>query len=74
MVVSVRATIDVYSAGTANALAAIVVEVDRFGALVDQALVDDVEHLEKRGVVRDCGRVVGFDPAFAVRTGLAPDF
>ena len=47
------AAVDDDAAGAADALAAVVVERDRLLALRDQALVDDVEHLEERHVGAD---------------------
>ena len=46
-----RVAVDHHAAHAADAFAAIVVEGDRLLALLDQALVDDVEHLEERHVL-----------------------
>ena len=48
--------VDRQRAGAADPLAAVAVEGDRPLALVDQALVEDVEHLEERGVGVDLAR------------------
>ena len=47
----------------ADALAAVVLEGDRLVALGDEALVDDVEHLEERHLVGDVGGLVGLEAA-----------
>ena len=50
---AVGLAVDHQRAGAADALAAVVVEDDRLLALVDEALVDEVEHLEERHLVVD---------------------
>ena len=70
---AVGLAVDHQAAGAADALAAVVVERDRLLALVDQALVDDVEHLEERHVVADAAALVGLEAARIVRAVLAPD-
>ena len=70
---AVRAPVDHHPAGTADALPAVVGEGDGLDVVVDEALVDDVEHLQERAVLGD---VVGVDveeAARLVRPGLAPD-
>ena len=46
----------------ADALTAVVVEHDRFLALTDQALVEDVEQLEERRLLADLGDHVVLEP------------
>ena len=70
---AVRPAVDDDAAGAADALAAVVVEGDRVLALLDQALVDDVEHLEERHVRADVGRLVGDEAARRLRVLLPPD-
>ena len=60
---AVGLAVDHQRARAADALAAVVVEGDRLLALGDEALVDEVEHLEERHVVADAGRVVGVEAA-----------
>ena len=47
---AVRLAVDHHPARSADALAAVVLERDRLLALVDEPVVEDVEHLEKRHV------------------------
>ena len=47
-------------------------ERDRLASLGDQALVDDVEHLEERGVLVDVVGRIGLEPARVVRSVLSP--
>jgi hypothetical protein len=64
--------VDHHPARAADALAAVVVERDRLVAVQDQALVDDVEHLEERHVGAHAGHVVGLERAEHVRARLPP--
>ena len=50
---AVGLAVDHQRARAADALAAVVVEHDRFLAVGDQTLVEDVEHLEERRLVAD---------------------
>ena len=70
---AVGRAVDDHAAGAADAFAAVVVEGDRLLALADEALVDDVEHLQERHVRRDVGRVVGDEPPLALAVLLPPD-
>jgi hypothetical protein len=72
--VAVGAAVDDEPARAADPLAAVVVERDRLLALLDQALVDDVEHLEKRHLRADVGRLVRDEAALGLRVLLPPDF
>ena len=74
LVLGVRDAVDGEVAGSADTLAAIVVKVDGVVALLDDALVNDVEHFEERSLCRNIFRRVGFDSAFGTGTCLAPDF
>jgi hypothetical protein len=64
-----------HPAAAADALAAVVLEGDRFLASGDESLVDDVEHLEEGHVGTDSLGLlgVGDHPARMVGPGLAPD-
>src|SRR5262249_17394004 len=70
---SVRATVDHHRARAADAFATVVVERDRFAAVGDQSLVDDVEHLEERHLGRDVGGVDLLERTLGVGARLAPD-
>jgi hypothetical protein len=70
---SVSDSIDHHSARSADALAAIVLEVNRLIALLDQLLVDDVEHFEEGGIRTDVARLVLHKAALAVPGALSPD-
>jgi hypothetical protein len=50
-----------------------VIEGDGLLALLDQLLVEDVEHLEERGVLADAGDLVGHHLARAPGVLLTPD-
>ena len=60
---SVRLPVDHEAARTADAFAAVVVERDRFLAVVHQPFVHDVEHLEERHVGAHAGNVVRLELA-----------
>jgi hypothetical protein len=68
----VRAAVDDHVARAADALAAVVLERHRLLALLDQVLVEDVEHLEERHVLVR-GDLVGLERARGVGARLAPD-
>ena len=76
---SVRGAIDDHAAGSANALSAVVVERDRLLAVPDEALVEDVEHLQERHVGRHLVQLVADHLAVLLEVllrallGLAPD-
>ena len=65
-------TIDIERAHAADAFAAVVVEDYGFLAAIDEHLVQDVKHLEERGVARDVFHVVALELAFLLRTTLTP--
>ena len=73
MLTAVGHTVDGKGAHTANALSAIVVEVDGLLPLVHEALVDDVQHLQEGSLVRNVGSLIGFDAAPGLGIFLAPD-
>ena len=70
---SVRDAVDHHPASAADALAAIVLEVNRILPFLDQLLVDDVEHFEERGIRTDVHRRVFDETAFGGGRLLAPD-
>ena len=65
--------VDHHAAGAADALAAVVLEGDRLFALLDQLLVDDVQHLQERSVIADVRRLVGGERSGGLGGRLAPD-
>jgi hypothetical protein len=71
---AVRDAVDRERARSADAFAAIVIEVDRLLIFFDQALVDDVEHLKKRGLGGNIRRIVCLNPTLGFGPGLPPNF
>ena len=71
---AVGLAVDHHAAGAANPLAAIVVERDRLLPVLDQLLVEHVEHLQKRHVGRDVVELVGLELARATRAPAAARF
>lgn len=69
---AVRTAVDVQRAHTADTLAAVVVERHGLLALVDQVVVQNIQHLEKRGVGGDVLDFVGFECPFCLGVFLAP--
>src|SRR5207344_650446 len=70
---AVRAPVDHHRTGSADPLAAVVVEGDRLAALPEQTLVEHVEHLEERHVGADVVDFVGLEAARYPGPVLAPD-
>src|SRR5262245_26807724 len=68
-----RHAVDHHAARSADPFAAIGVERNRILALGDEALIDDVEHLEERHVRIGLGGVV-HQPSRLRRGSLPPDF
>jgi len=68
----VRTAVDVQRAHTADTFAAVVVERHGLLALVDQVVVQNIQHLEKRGVGGDVLDFVGFECPFCLGVFLAP--
>src|SRR6476660_2108566 len=66
-------TVDHHATHAADAFAAIVVEGDGVRALGDEALIEDIEHLEKGHVLADVGNVVADHTAGILGIFLAPD-
>jgi hypothetical protein len=66
-------TIDHHTTGAANPLAAIVVDRDGLLPTLDEALVEHVQHLEKRHVRTHVAGLVPGEPAFVFRAVLPPD-
>src|SRR5690606_28103246 len=64
---TVRLAVDHHAAHAADALTTVAVEGDRLLALADEALVEDVEHLEERHVVGHAVDRVGDHAALVVR-------
>jgi hypothetical protein len=66
-------TVNHQAAHAADAFAAVVVEGDWFFAELDESLVEDIQHFEKRHVFRDVVQLVKPKLAFVFRAGLSPD-
>ena len=74
VVVAVGTAVDVEAAHAADAFAAVVVEAHRVGdAVVDEFLVELVEHFEERAVGADAVYLVGLEVPFGAGVLLAPD-
>jgi hypothetical protein len=70
---AVGLTVDHQRAHPADALAAVAVEHDRLAVGGDQLLVEDVEHLEERGLVGDRIDVVALEVPGPLGALLTPD-
>ena len=70
---SVRRTVDVERAHTADTLAAVVVEDERLLAGYDEFLVHDVEGLEEGGVIGNVLQLVSVEVALLLRAVLFPE-
>ena len=64
--------VDVQRAHAADPFAAVVVECHGLLALVDQVVIQDVEHLEERGVGRDVFDFVSFETTLCFSVLLTP--
>ena len=69
---TVGVAVDVQRAHAADTLAAVVVEGHGLLALVDEVVVQDVEHLEERGVGRDVFNLVGLESTLGFGVFLTP--
>mgnify|MGYP003423049047 CR=1 FL=1 len=67
---TVRRTVDVERTHTADTFAAVVVEYERLLAVVNQLLVEDVEHLEEGSIVGDVFHLALFEMTGNLRTIL----
>jgi hypothetical protein len=65
--------VDHHATRAANPLAAVVVDRDRLLPTLDEALVEDVQHLEKRHVRTHVVGLVPVETAFVFRAVLPPD-
>ena len=65
-------TIDIERAHTAYTLAAVVVEDERLFALVDELLIEHVEHLKEAGIIRDVMHLLLLEVAFVLWAVLLP--
>ncbi len=70
---AVGLAVDHHAAGAADALTAIVIEGDGVLARIDEALVDDVEHLEERHVGAHAPCFVALEAARRLGVLLPPD-
>ena len=74
IIVAVRATVDIKAAHTTNTLAAVVVETHRQGDMVvDELLVELVEHLEEGAFGRDIIYFVRLETPLGLGIFLTPD-
>ena len=71
---SVRAAVDIEGAHAANTFAAVVVERERFFTLVNELIVQDIQHFKERSVRRDPFDTVGFKLTFRLCVLLTPNF
>ena len=67
-------SIHIQRAHTADTLAAIVVEYDWLFALVDQTLIQNVQHFQERDTLVDLVDLVSLELSFFLRTSLTPNF
>jgi hypothetical protein len=65
--------VDHHAACAADSLPAVVIEGNGFLSLVDQTLVEHIEHLEKGHLVGDTPHLIGLEAAGSVWPGLTPD-
>ena len=73
IIVAVGTSVDVESAHAADALPTVVVEADGVGDMVvDELLVEDVEHLEERAVGRDVADLICLEAALCCGVFLTP--
>ena len=74
VVVAMRSAVDIQAAHSAYALATVVIEAHRMRyAVVDEALIEDVEHLQKRAVRRDVIDRICLKMSFYMGVFLYPD-
>jgi hypothetical protein len=73
LLMAVGNAVDDETACAADALATVVLEGDRVLALVDQILVEDIEHLEKRHMGADVFELVGREPTLVSGVFLPPN-
>jgi len=74
VVVAVRPTVDVESAHATNALAAVVVEANGMrDTVVDESLVQDVEHFKEGAVGRDAIQRISLEMALGAGVLLSPN-
>ena len=71
---TVGAAVYIQGAGTADALAAVVVEGDGFHTLADELVVQDVQHLQEGGVLFHVGDMIGLEVTLGFGVLLTPHF
>ena len=69
-----RMSVDVERAHTADTLAAVVVKDERLLVGLDELLVEDVQHLQERGVARDILHLKGIKVTLSRGAILTPYF
>src|SRR5581483_5830426 len=62
-----------HPARAADSLAAVVLEMDRLLSFFDELFIEDVEHLQERGVGTDVAHLVALEAAFGSTGSLPPD-
>ena len=74
VVVAMRAAVDIESAHAADALATVVVEAHGMGyVVIDELLIQDVEHLKEGAVGRDAFQRISFEMALSAGVLLTPN-
>jgi hypothetical protein len=68
-----RLAVDHHATHSTNPLPAIMIEGNRILALTDQTLVENVEHLEKRHLVRDVVHLIGLKASRRIGIRLPPN-
>lgn len=69
---AVRRTVNIERTHTADAFAAVVVEDERFLAVFNQFLIEDIEHLKERSVIGDVVHLARIEVTRILRTILLP--
>ena len=65
-------SVDVQRAHTTDTFAAVMVEYDRFTAIVNDLFIQDIQHFEERSIARDIFHLICFKSTFCFRAFLTP--
>ena len=68
-----RRSVNIQRTHTADTLAAVVIEYEWLLAFVDELLVQDVEHLEERGIIGNIVHLVCIEMSLVLGAILAPE-
>ena len=68
------AAVHLQGAGAADTLAAVVVESDRLHTLADELVIQDVQHLQERGILFHVGDMIGLEVTLGFGVLLPPYF